>query len=901
MNFLRASLTRVLSLFRKEELDHELSEELASHLEMHEADNLRAGMTAEDARRNALLRLGGVEQTKERYRDRSGWPLLENAVQDCVFGWRMLRKNLGFTLVAVLTLALGIGANTAIFAAVNGILFHPAGIPHADRVAAVRVRYETLSLSSIVISPTDFRDIQNATDIFSAAALEDLADLNITLDAVPHRVLAAKVSWQWFEVFDAQPLLGRVFVPEEDQPKAGREVVLSFGMWKSLCGSDAGIVGRTIALNQTPYRVIGVMGPEFQFPNATDLWIPIALARDDFAAGNRFNENYFAVAKLKPGVSHLQAEAFLRVLTSRVLADPGAEFAKNSRWAVFAVPLPQFLYGDLRTPLLILLGAVGFVLLIACANVAGLLLARATGRAREFAVRAALGASSGRLIRQTLAESGLLAGSGLLFGVLIGWLSLRYLRNLVALDVSAPLPTGIDLYVLLFAAVGAAISALVFGSAPALQYSRADPQDNLKSGRGASNASPGTGRFRNFLVSGQLATALVLLVGAGLFLKSLGRMQHVDVGFRPSGLVTAAVTLPGNVYNTSEKQSAFFRKLLERLSAVPGVSSAAAGYPLPFGGKGATASFSIKGRVVSAGDPGPHGGIACVTTDYFSALGISIRLGRSFTDEDRLGSQAVVIIDENLARQYWPAGDAVGKQMRRNDGDPWAVIVGVVNAVRRTRVIGAESDSEGQMGAGKGVYYYPLLQVGNPDLYGAAPATTFLAIRGTAGNLTALAKSISAAVRDVDPSQPVFDEQTMEQRIATSLGPRRSAIDLLAFFAALALLLSGIGLFALVRYTVAQRTQEIGVRIALGATRADVWRMVMGQGLRLVFTGLAVGSVVSAMLARLLRTELYDVSASDPGTYFAVAAGLVLTALIACWLPARRAMRVDPMVALRYE
>ena len=900
MKTVRSLFQRLRSLFRKEQLDRDLSDELAAHLEMHIADNLRAGLSPEEARRRALMQLGGMEQTKESYRERRGLPLLETLWQDLRFGLRMLRKNPAFTAVAVLTLALGIGANAAIFAAVNGILLHPVGIPHADRVMAVRVRYEALNIRSIFLSGTDFRDIQNATDIFSTAALQTPADFNIILDSVPRRVVASKVSWQWFDVFDAEPFLGRVFLPEEDQPNAAREVALSYGMWKAQFGSDRNIVGRTIALNQTPYRVVGVMGPDFQFPNPTDLWVPIALSREDFAPDNRSNENYFAVAKLKSGVSFGQAAAYLHVLTNRVLQDPSSGFARDSGWAMFAVPLAEFLYGDLRAPLLILLGAVGVVLLIACANVGGLLLARASSRVREFAVRSALGASSSRFIRQTLAESGLLATFGLLLGLFIGWLSLGFLRAFASASLSSAMPSGMDAYVFFFAAAVAAVSVLVIGVVPALQSSRIDPQSNLKSGRGTSTNSLASRRFRNVLVSGQFAMALVLLVGAGLLLKSLARIQQADVGFRARGVMTGALTLPGNVYGTPEKQVTFFRNVLERLSSLPGVASVAAGYPLPFSGAGATASFAIEGRQVPAGDPGFHGGIACVTPDYFAAMGIAVKQGRSFMEQDRIGSQAVVVIDENLARQYWPNGDAVGQRMRRNDSDPWATIVGVVASVRRTRLVGAESDTEGIIGAGKGVYYYPLFQVGNPDIYGTGPAATFLVAR-TSGNPVTLAVTIPAAVREADPAQPVFDLQTMEQRIAASLGPRRSAIDLLSFFAMLGVTLSAIGLFALVRYTVVQRTQEIGVRIALGASATDIRCMVLRQGFRLVVTGLAAGGVASFVLARVFKTELYEVSATDPLTYIAVAAGLVLAALLVSWLPARRASRVDPMVALRYE
>jgi predicted permease len=878
----------------------DLDQEVQSHLEMLTQENIQAGMSHSEAQRAARIELGGIEQVKQQVRDRRLGNWLHFFLSDCRFAFRQLRKSPAFTATAIVTLALGIGANTAIFAAINGILLHPVGIPRADRVLAVRVRYETLNLRSIVISGTDFADLQNATSVFSTAALQLPADLSISLDTGPHHVVASKVSWQWFDVFDAKPLLGRVFRLEEDQPNAANEVVLSYATWKNQFGSDPSIIGRTVVLNQISHHVVGVMGPDFQFPNPTDLWIPIALSRDEFTPDNRFNENYFAVAKLKPNVSFGRAAAFLSVLTNRVRQDPSSDYAKNSRWALFAVPLPQFLYGDLRNHLFILMAAVAVVLLIACANVAGLLLARASSRVKEFAVRAALGASSGALIRQSLVESGLLASFGLLLGLFLGWISLRFLQNLASATLSSGLPSKMDAYVFLFTAGIAAISVLVFGSIPALQFLRIDPQSNLRSSRGASASAPASHRFRNVLVSGQFAMALVLLVGAGLLLKSLSRTQQVDVGFRPAGTLTGALTLPGNIYDTPDKQAAFFRAVLERLSNAPGVSAVAAGYPLPFSGAGESASFGIERRQPPPGSPGFHGGIACVTPDYFSAMGIPVRQGRSFTDRDRVGSQPVMLIDENLAREYWPDGDAIGKRMRRNDRDPWATIVGVVAAVRRTRLIGAESDAEGVIDAGKGVYYYPLFQVGNPDVYATTPAVTYLVAR-TDGNSAALASTLSESVREVDPAQPLFDIQPMEQRIAASLGPQCSVSDLLSLFAALAVILSAIGLFALIRYSVAQRTQEIGVRIALGACPADVLRMVLSQGLRLVSAGLVSGCFASLVLSHIFEAELYGVRANDPPIYIAVAAALVLTALFACWLPARRASRIDPIIALRYE
>ncbi|MFZ0636982.1 MAG: ABC transporter permease [Candidatus Acidiferrales bacterium] len=817
---------------------------------------------------------------------------MNGIIQDLKYALRMLRKNPGFTIVAVLTLALGIGANTAIFSVVNGLLLHPAGIPHPERLVAIRVRYEKLNLKSIVVSATDFADVRNSRDVFAAAAAEQNGSLNFTSGDTPERLRTSKVSAQWFDVFESRPILGRTFTNDEDQPHADHEVVLSNSAWKSFFGADGTIVGRSIQLNQEPYRVIGVMGPKFQWPPLTDIWVPLALAPGDMAEDNRFNEGAFVVARLQLGVSFSRAAAYMDVLTQHVANDHNTPYAKSSGWGMFAVPLTEFVYGDVRTPLLVLLGAVGFVLLIACANVAGLLLARASGRSKEFAVRVALGASPWRLARQTLTESFAVTAIGTGLGLLFGAASIRALMTLGPEELANAPAIPMDRFVLLFTVAAAAIATLVVGAAPAWQIARMNPQQNLKEGRGGGLGSRARHRFRNVLVVGQLALSLVLLAGAGLFLKSLSKLQEVNVGFRPHGLMTAAAALPDRQYDTPAKQIIFCRSVLEKLSSVPGVISAAAAYPLPFSGFNASASFEVEGRPAPPGDPGPHGDLAIVSPGYFSTLGVPLLRGRSFTDQDREGGAPVFIIDENLARMYWPNEDPVGKRMRRNSSDPWATIVGVVAATRHSQVAGEEASSEGVEGAGKGVYFYPVAQLELPF--------SFLIVR-TDEDAGGLVNGIREAVRSVDPNQPISDAKTMDQRIAMSLGPRRSAVVLLGVFAIMAVMLSAIGLFGLVRYSVVQRTQEIGVRMALGATPADVLRMILGEGLRLALVGVGVGLIAALALTRVLRTLLYGVSAADPATYATVAILLVGVALAASWLPAMRATHVDPIEALRYE
>ena len=814
-------------------------------------------------------------------------------LEDFRYALRMLGKSPGFTVVAVLTLAVGIGANTAIFSVVNGLLLHPFGLPHPERLLAIRARYEKLNLKSIVISAPDYTFVRDNKQTFAAAAIEMENDFNYAAGAWPLRLRGSRVSWQWFDVFEARPLLGRVFAPEEDQPNADHEVVLAYGTWKSIFGGDSDIVGRSIQLNQQPYKIIGVMEPDFEWPSQTDLWAPLGLAPDAFTLDNIFNENYLAVARLEARVKPSNASAFLKMTSQQICDDPRTQgYPKASGWSLFAIPFTEFVYGDVRTPLLILLGAVGLVLLIACSNVAGLLLARASSRAKEFAVRTALGASPWRLARQMLTESMALAFVGMLLGLVIAFQAVRALLWLAPGSLSTGLDIHLDLYVLLFTAVIAGASAIIFGAAPAWQIAFLDPQQNLKQGRGTGEGSAGRHRFRSGLVVAELSLALVLLASAGVFLKSLEKLKDVDVGFRPHGLMTAALALPERQYDTPDKQVAFLNGMLARLSSAPGVISAAAAMPLPFSGFGGSASFNIEGRVAPPGDPGPHGDVRGVSPRYFETMGIRLVRGSVFTDQDRRGGQAVAIIDENLAREYWPNQDALGQRLRNGNNAPWKTIVGIVRPVRHSQVVGEEASREGVEGSGKGVYYFPLYQENSP--------ATFLIAR-TSGDPAALAGAIRLAVHDVDPGQPVSDLKTMDERIAMSMGPRRSAVTLLSVFAAMALTLAAVGLFGLIRYNVTQRTQEIGVRMALGASRSEVLRMVLGESLRLALLGVAGGLVAAFALTRVLSSLLYGVSPTDPLTFAGMALVLISVALLASSIPAQRATRVDPLVALRYE
>ena len=800
-----------------------------------------------------------------------------------------LRKSPGFTCAAVLSLALGIGGNAAIFSIVNGLFLHPPGIERPAEVVVPQVTYQKLNLIKIGMSATDFADVRRSTQVFATAAMQEIRGFNYTGGDSPERLVGANVTWQWFDVFGAAPLLGRTFRSEEDQPGANHVAVLSYETWQRLFGGDRGIVGRTLELNRTPYRVVGVMPPAFHWPAQAALWTPLGLPADAFAPANRFNESYNAVARLRPDVSYPAAVSFMKILTRRLEdADPKTgNFARRSEWSIGIQPFTEYTSGNVATPMLILLCAVAFVLLIACSNIAGLMLVRATGRARELAIRMSLGATRADLIKQAFAESLTLSFMGTGLGLFAATALLKVMVSLAPPQLVSGVTIEMDAYVLLFAVGAGLVTALLFGLAPAWHMSRLGQNyERLKEGGRSNTEGQQRQTLRTGLVVAQVALALVLLFGAGLFIKSLGRLRNVDTGFRPHGIASASVALPDAQYHEQDKQSAFYRAVLDSLSNNPLVRSTAVVAGLPFSGDDPSASFSIEGRVAAPGDPGPHGDIRAVGGRYFETLGIKLVAGRYFTEADRKDSLPAAVIDENLARQYWPKEDPLGKRMRNGQNDPWSTIVGVVGHVKQSQLA---ADS------GKGVYYFPIFQSA-----GGGSESVFFIARGVADSAP-LGDAIRRAVRSVDAKQAVFDLKTMDERIAMALGPQQFAVSLLSAFAGAALLLAALGLYGVINYNVAQRTREIGLRAALGARSPQILRMVIGQGMRLVGIGAVLGFIAASALAQLISAQLFQVSSIDPATF--ALSGLVLgaTALLAAYIPAWRATRVDPMTALRDE
>ncbi|MGB6683056.1 MAG: ABC transporter permease [Candidatus Acidiferrum sp.] len=872
--WLHKTWLRLKALFRRSDLDCDLEEEVAFHLDMREENNRRMGIDAEEARYAARRQFGNSTSLKERSREMWTFASLESLWEDVRYALRMLRKNPGFTAVAVLTLALGIGANTAIFSVINGVLLAP--LPYKDPQQLVAMKQND-SLMNII-------DIQRQTRAFSQGGGINLAQMDYTGGPEPLQIHAGYVNAGFLETLGVPPLLGRFISPQEDVKGGPRVIVISHQFWQNFLNADPQVLGKTVTLTGNDYTVIGVMPAGFAPPEEhADIYVSLWVAYPEAAPfrGVHFMRTYW---RLKPGVTLAQAQADISSIDHRL----AEQYPDNERTReTVLVPLHDFIVRDSRKALLVLFGAVGFVLLIACANFAGLLVARNVARRQELVIRAALGAGKFRLIRQALVESALLAMIGGTAGLLLAKSGASFLLSLKPAALERFTGVQLDGRVLFFVFGISLLTGIVFGIAPAWSASCTDFAESLKEGGRGATAGPSGHLLRKVLVTAEIALALVLLVGAGLLIKGFSRLRSVNPGFDSQNVMTMHLQLPVARYAEIPPQTQFRRELLARLNSFPGVNAAMI-TDIPFGPDYLNHSIVIDGR-----PPVPAGAESRVQTlsvmgDYFRVMQIPVRAGRGFTDMDRQGQPLVAVVNETFVEKFFPHEDPLDARIdwgRSKSPHQWMTVIGVVQDVK----------------------YWGLDQPADPAVY--APFSQSdeawrrwmtLAIR-TPGPSNTLVDEVKQQVWNLDRQIPVSDIQSMKGLMAESLAQQRFNMLLLGIFAALALVLSAVGIYGLMAYAVSQRTHEIGVRVAVGAQQRDVLRLIVGDGAKLAFFGIAIGIVAALALTRLMASLLFEVAPTDPETFAVVAVLLAAVALMACYIPARRATRVDPMVALRYE
>lgn len=816
---------------------------------------------------------------------------MESLKQDLAYGLRTLVKNPGFTIVAVLALALGTGANTAIFSVVNGVLLRPLPFREPERLVMVWINNTKGNQPQAAFSVPDFLDYRESNGVLEQIASLSFDDFNLTDGDQPERVQGTMVSANFFSVLGVAAQTGRVFLSAEDQAGADRVVVISNGLWRRRFGGDPALVGQTIQLNGASFTVVGVTPPEFQSPEKGDeLWVPMSFDATDrlrmpsISTPEGFKKRSFrflkSIARLKPGVALDQAQAEMSTIAGRLEQQyPDS----NTGMGINLVPLHRQVVGDIRPALLLLLAAVGLVLLIACANVANLLLARAAARQKEIAIRVAVGAGRARLIRQLLTESVLLALLGGALGTGLAWLGLRLLVGINPANIPRLDAIRIDGRVLGFTLLVSLLTGLVFGLVPALQASRPDLNEALKEGARGSTGSIGRRRVRSVLVVTEVALTQMLLIGAGLMIKSFYTLLQVNPGFNAESVLTMQVTLPPVKYAEDSQIMAFYEQALKRIEALPGVQAAGAATSLPLTANSLARRFTIDGRSPASPNERLSANYGAISPEYFRAMGIRLISGRAFTDQDRDKSQQVIIINESMRRRFWPNEDPIGKHISLTaEAGVSRAIVGVVSDVKNSSL-----DSESGLEV-----YEPYLQF---------PWSFMAIVVRTAADPLRLAPAVRDEILAVDKAQPVYDVKTMAQIVGDSVSQPRLYMLLLGIFAGIALVLAAVGIYGVMNYSVNQRKHEIGIRMAIGAQRSDIMKMIVGQGMLLATIGVAIGVAAAFLLGRVVEMLLFGVSGRDLSTFIALPFVLVLVALLASYVPARRATRVDPMNALRAE
>jgi putative ABC transport system permease protein len=883
------------AIFWRSRVESEMDAELRSHLEIYVDDLVRSGVPREEALRRARLEFGGMERAKEECREARGIHFLESLAQDARYGLRTFRKSPGFAAVAILTLALGIGANAAIFSVVNAVLLRPLPFEKPDQLMALWHEPPQESFPGVhkfALSPANFLDWRAQSRTFEGMSAYGYGRYTITGTGRPETIRMVAATRGFFSILRSQPLLGRTFADDEDNPGREHVVVLGYGIWRGRYAGDPSIVGENIELNGQSFAVIGVMPPVFDFPPSGDpafrsqMWKPLAWSDRERAV--RDDHNFGVIARLKDGVTPKQGQAELDAISNRLVQ----QYPKDNKgWGALVVPMREEMVGDARPALLILLGCVAFVLLIACANVANLLLARSFSRRKEIAVRAALGAGRRRLLQQALAETLLLALAGGALGLLFA-LGVILIVKFLAERLPRADEIGLDVWVLAFTLAVSLLTGILAGILPALRQAKTDLNLALKEGPGRAASDSAGNRTRSVLVVAEVALSLMLLIAAGLLMRSLAMLRNVNPGFDPKYVETMQIAIPATKFATPLQQVQFYDSVLQRVRALPGVQSAGVIDDLPLNEEGSMQPISIEGRPVVPMADMPEVSVRVVSSGYMRAMRIPLVRGRGINDSDAEARSGGILISESLAKQFWPNEDAIGKRLTLYFFPHLTrEVVGIVSDVKLTAL------SENRPAP---ALYIPMAQLAPPESGEWESFSMSLVVRAN-GNPVNTVPAITSAIHELDAEVPLLGIQTMNDAVAVSLSPQRFTMLLLAAFAGLALLLAAVGIYSVMSYSVSRRTHEIGIRISLGAKSADVLLMVMRQGLLLAAMGSAIGIIGALILSRLLATLLYGVRPTDALTFISVACLLMIVALAACCIPARRAPRVDPMVALRYE